>query len=203
MDANKKFWERVAKLYTPMQEKTNSALYALVIDRCKKHIAPTARVLELACGTGQFTFPLCACAAHWEATDFSEKMIQEAQKRAASFPVSFAVKDASALTYPDASFDVVLIANALHIMPEAEKALAEIRRVLRPGGLLLAPTFVYEGSYNRLRIAVMELAGFKTFHHWTLDTYAEYLRQQGYRVIENTLVPGRPLPEALAVCTPD
>ena len=50
--------------------------------------------------------------------------------------------DATALPYADDSFDAVLIANALHVMPEPEKALREIDRVLRPGGILIAPNFM-------------------------------------------------------------
>jgi ubiquinone/menaquinone biosynthesis C-methylase UbiE len=49
------------------------------------------------------------------------------------------VADATALPYADDSFDAVLIANALHVMPEPEKALREIDRALRLGGILIAP----------------------------------------------------------------
>ena len=45
-------------------------------------------------------------------------------------------------------FDAAVISNALHIMPEPEKALAEIRRVLKPGGILIAPTFMAVGSIS-------------------------------------------------------
>ena len=56
--------------------------------------------------------------------------------------------DATALSYADDSFDAVLIANALHVMPEPEKALREIDRALRLGGILIAPVFpiVKEGK---------------------------------------------------------
>lgn len=64
-------------------------------------------------------------------------------------------------------FDVVLIANALHIMPQPDEALKEIRRVLKPNGILIAPTFVYEGEINKVRLLVMEKIGFKTFYQWT------------------------------------
>ena len=43
--------------------------------------------------------------------------------------------------YADQSFDVVIVVNALHIVPEPEKALSEIRRVLKDDGVLVAPTF--------------------------------------------------------------
>lgn len=46
------------------------------------------------------------------------------------------------MPYADASFDAVIIVNALHLLPEPEFALREIARVLRPDGILIAPNFV-------------------------------------------------------------
>ncbi len=65
------------------------------------------------------------------ATDYSGGMIREAKKGAIPANLTFEAADATALPYADDSFDVVLIANALHVMPEPEKALREIDRVLR------------------------------------------------------------------------
>ena len=47
------------------------------------------------------------------------------------------------LPYADKSFDVVIVSNALHIVPQPEKALAEIHRILRDDGVLIAPTFTH------------------------------------------------------------
>lgn len=56
------------------------------------------------------------------------------------------VQDMFNLPYADKSFDVVIVSNALHIVPEPEKALREIRRVLRDDGVLIAPTFTHLGN---------------------------------------------------------
>ena len=54
----------------------------------------------------------------------------------------------------------MVISNALHIMPYPEKALKEIERVLKPEGILFAPTFIHgEGAGFRFRVRMMELAG--------------------------------------------
>lgn len=98
----------------------------------------------------------------WEATDFSENMIVEARKKPRSSRLHFSVQDATALLYAPDSFDAVVISNALHIMPHPELALAEIKRVLKPGGILYAPTFVHgRGAGFRLRAWLLTLAGFK------------------------------------------
>ncbi len=193
MDNNKRFWERVAKLYTPIQEKSNHRLYAAVIERCGMYITEHKRVLELACGTGQFTLPLYEKARYWEATDFSERMTEETQKRCPFVHVS--VQDATHLSHESNSFHVVLIANALHIMPEPDRALSEIKRVLCDDGILLAPTFVYEGRINRFRMWLTTQLGFKTFYKWTLHELSDYLEKAGFQVIETVLIPGSPLPE--------
>lgn len=87
-------------------------------------------------------------------------------------------KDATALPYAPETFDAVVISNALHIMPNPKAALSEIRRVLKPDGILIAPTFTAAGSvFGRLKIRIMELSGFKVFHKWDSKRYLDFLRQ--------------------------
>ncbi len=203
MDDNKKFWERVARLYTPLQERSNRELYRQVYERCRRHLNTEDQVLELACGTGQFTFALCPSVHSWEATDFSAKMVHELSKRIPEdlkTKIKVSVQDATSLPYEDSSFDVVFIANALHIMPEPEKALSEIRRVLKPGGRLIAPTFVYEGKMNKVRLWLLDKAGFKTFNRWSLDGLVDFLARNGFETTASDTIAGKLLPEGLVVC---
>ena len=194
MKTGKRFWDTFAGLYAPIQERSNHALYQQVAALCAPYITQKDRVLELACGTGQLTLPLWKQAAFWEATDYSEPMIRELEKRCPP-ELHCAVRDATALPYEDGSFQVVLMANALHIMPNPEQALKEIHRVLSPGGIFLVPTFVYEGKVNRLRMKLMLLAGFPSFHEWTMAELIRFVEQSGFRTTEQTLVKGDPLPE--------
>ena len=195
MDDNKKFWERTSKLYAPIQEHSNRKLYEAVTKRCGDYLSSDARVLELASGSGQLTHPLSPRAGSWLATDFSPRMLEQLRRRCGA-SVETAIADATALQYRDSSFDAVLIGIALHIMPQPEKALAECFRVLRSGGILLAPTFVYEGRPNRLRMWLTTKVGLRTYHEWTSADLADALRQAGFRVVESELLPADPLPEA-------
>ncbi len=197
---NKKFWEKVAKLYTPMHERKNAKLYQELCGIISKSLDKNMQVLELACGTGQLTFPLCKKVARWEATDFSEKMIEEAKVRGSNLPVTFTVQDATNLPYDDGKFDTVVIANALHIMPNPDKALTEIQRVLKKGGLLIAPTFVYDGKINKIRIGFMEMIGFHTFHKWKSDEYIEFVCKKGFDLIDSSVIVGEMLPECILIC---
>ena len=104
-------------------------------------------VLELATGTGLIAKNIVNAAAHIEATDASPEMIAEAKRDNRSAKLHFSVQDMFRLPYVEESFDVVIVSNALHIVPQPEKALAEIRRVLKDDGVLIAPTFTHAGKF--------------------------------------------------------
>lgn len=83
--------------------------------------------------------------------DFSEQMILESKKRGDYDNLTFEIADATSLSFTDQEFDCVLIANALHIMPKPDEAIKEIYRVLKPIGILFAPTFLWkEGRQRKL-----------------------------------------------------
>lgn len=194
-NSNKRFWQRMARLYAPFM-KSAAPLYEAIGERCRPYLTREMSVLELACGSGQLSFRLAESARQWEATDFSEKMLTEALKRSRPQNLRFSVQDATNLPYPAASFDAVLIANALHIMPEPDKALAEIRRVLKPSGLLLAPTFIW-GTDALLYIStwLMARAGFYVFHKWREEEFTAYVEARSFTVLEQKMLGGsiRPL----------
>ncbi|MET0312385.1 MAG: methyltransferase domain-containing protein [Burkholderiaceae bacterium] len=107
-------------------------------------LATGERVLDVACGTGLASFPaLHAVGPSGEVVgvDIAGEMVGIAQRRAAARRLSnirFARMDAEAMDFPGGTFDVVLCALGLMYMPEPERALREMRRVLRPGGRIVA-----------------------------------------------------------------
>lgn len=188
---NKSFWQRFAKLYSPIMEKSSARLYRDICDRICPDLNREMNVLELACGTGQLSYPLSGRVRLWEATDFSEAMIAEAKKKNTSRRLHFSVQDATALPYATGSFDAVVISNALHIMPHPEKALSEIWRVLKPDGLLFAPTFVHgESTGFRPRVKLMELAGFHTYHKWNAEEFTAFIERYDFEVIHQETLGG-------------
>ena len=187
---NKGFWDRWAKRYD-FAMSGDGRTYAQIISRMKKVLNRNMTVLELACGTGLLSVRLAGNVKLLEATDFSEEMIRQAKAKVHSLHLRFSVQDATNLPYAPGTFDAVVISNALHIMPGPEKALAEIRRVLKPGGLLIAPTFTAAGSLSgRMRIRLMELSGFKVFHKWTPKEYLDFLKDNGFTVIGRAVYGG-------------
>ncbi len=105
----------------------------------------------------------------------------------------FEVADATDLPYENHSFDVVLIANALHVMPEPEKALKEIERVLKEDGLLIAPNFVshQSGIISCLWSGILRIAGITFEHQWSGEEYLSWLGQNGWRVQYKKSCPAR------------
>lgn len=182
MKDNKGFWDRWAGRYDRFMSGDKDT-YAQIVNRMKKELNRNMDVLELACGTGILSVQLAGNVKMLEATDFSEEMIKQAKQKCHSSRLHFSVQDATALPYAPETFDAVIISNALHIMPEPEKALAEIRRVLKPGGILIAPTFMAAGSLSgRMRIRLMELSGFKAFYKWTPQGYLNFLKENGFEI---------------------
>lgn len=89
------------------------------------------------------------------------------------------------------SFDAVVISNALHIMPHPEKALSEVRRVLKPDGVLVRSDICHgEGSGLRLRVKLMELAGFHTYHKWNAEEFTAFIARFGFEVIHQETLGG-------------
>jgi len=186
---NKKVWN----LYAPIYERAMRAdrkVYQYMYDRIPQ-VIEGREVLELATGPGLLAKHVAYAAKRMVATDYAEGMIREAKKGTYSSNLTFEVADATALPYQDNSFDVVLIANALHIMPSPETALREIRRVLRPGGILIAPNFVEhkKGAVSRIWSGILQLAGISFEHQWSEKEYLDFLRRNGWNVTYHKLMP--------------
>jgi ubiquinone/menaquinone biosynthesis methyltransferase len=100
------------------------------------------RALDLATGTGDIAFGLAARGAHVVGLDITHRMLQLAkEKRPSPAAVTFVTGDMMALPFPDGAFDLVTTGYGIRNVPLIEPAIAEIRRVLRPGGLLLSLDF--------------------------------------------------------------
>jgi ubiquinone/menaquinone biosynthesis C-methylase UbiE len=98
----------------------------------------TGEVLEIAIGTGR-NLPLYPPGVRLTGVDFSLQMLELARRRAAQLGrrVDLRLGDAQVLDFPDASFDTVVCTLSLCAIPDERRAIAEMRRVLRPGGRLL------------------------------------------------------------------
>ena len=188
MQEHKDFWDKNAGRYDRFMRKDRAAY-----DEMYELIRPLVRhktVLELATGTGLIARHIVNAAAYIEATDASAEMIAEARRDNHSAKLHFSVQDMFRLPYVDKSFDVAIVSNALHIVPQPEKALAEIKRVLRDDGVLIAPTFTHaENSFSaKVKAFFMRLAGFPLHSKWTSEAYLKFLEQNGWTAQKSTVL---------------
>lgn len=197
-------WDLAAAGYEHCWKQQLAPAHAGVFHRAA--IAPGEHVLDVACGTGIVSFAAArAVGPHGRVTgvDLSGQMVEFASRRADVHQVynaRFLRMNAEQLDFADASFDAVTCALGLMYVPDPVKALAEMRRVLRPGGRLslavwgdrslcgwsevfrivddevkseVCPLFFSLGEPRTLEYACRD-AGFRSMRQHRMPTYLEY-----------------------------
>jgi SAM-dependent methyltransferase len=117
------------------------------------------RLLDVGCGTGSLAFTAAALHPRSEIVgiDRSEAFIDYARSRASDPRLTFEIGDAVSLPYSDASFDKCLCLLVMQLIPDARRALAEMRRVTRPGGTVAAS--VWDRDNNELHTVFWDRVG--------------------------------------------
>ncbi|HUG85697.1 MAG TPA: class I SAM-dependent methyltransferase [Euzebya sp.] len=112
----------------------------LFLQRLRDQLGGARSVLEVGVGTGRVAVPLAQGGLHVTGVDISERML--AVLRAKRSPVDAQVADATDLPFATDRFDAGLAVHVLHLIPAWQEAVAELVRVVRPGGRIISPWFV-------------------------------------------------------------
>ena len=123
---------------------SNSAEYL------RPHLQPTTRLLDVGAGPGTITADFAGIVAHVTAIEISDEALSLSRGLAADrglTTVDFAVEDVHALSFADASFDVVHAHQVLQHVEDPVQALREMRRVTVPGGIVAARDADYAGFH--------------------------------------------------------
>lgn len=129
----------------------------LVVERAV--VEPGMDVLDVACGTGNATLPAARAGARATGLDLSPDLLAIARERAADamIEVEWVEGDAQELPFEDDSFDRVLSVFGHMFAPDHQRTAAEMKRVLRPGGVIAIACWTPEGAIGRMFRTIAEL----------------------------------------------
>jgi ubiquinone/menaquinone biosynthesis C-methylase UbiE len=144
--------------------------YEQLMGRWSKKLAPlfidfaglsaAEKILDVGCGNGSLTFALARAADLKEIVgiDYSPVFVEEARRRNSDPRITFRQADACNLPFEDGAFDRALALLVLHFVPETGKAVAEMRRVVRRGGVIAATVWDHLGGMPGMRMMIDTVA---------------------------------------------
>ncbi|MGI9341489.1 MAG: class I SAM-dependent methyltransferase [Gammaproteobacteria bacterium] len=137
-----KFWDRIAERYAK-RPIADEAAYERKLEITRKYLRPDMHVLEFGCGTGSTAILHAPHVERIHAIDISAKMLDIAKRRADEAGVgnvNFDQLTLEQLGATEESFDAVLGLSILHLLDDKDAAIAEVHRLLKPGGVFISST---------------------------------------------------------------
>lgn len=183
------YWDRLANKYDRSMRILGRPLPRM-LELVAAELEGAGDVLEVAAGTGLVTVVAARTARRVVATDYSSSMLDVLRDRLEAeriANVEIAQADVEALEYAESSFDAVVAANVLHLVPDLDAALREMARVLRPGGTLIVPTFCHaETVTSQVFSRLMSIASFPGRRRLAVEGLTSAVRDAGLepRVVE-------------------
>jgi len=190
---DKRYWERHAQKYDLSMRLIGKPMPRMA-ELAAEAVRGAGRVLEVAAGTGLVTAAIARSAEQVVATDYASAMVEMLRGRVQSaglVNVTCQQADLYALPFESASFDAVVAANVLHLVPDLDGAIASLRRVVRPGGKLVVPTFCHDETIlSALVSRVLGLTGFPGHRRFTSASLQRALADSGLRIAKCEVIAG-------------
>ena len=184
------FWSRIAGVYDLIETIYNKKANVAATDYVASLMDKDDSVLECACGTGMFSVKMAPNVERLTATDLSEGMLDEIRKKCRGMDnVLIEEGDITALKYADDSFDKAMAANVIHLLDDPKKAVDELRRVVKPGGTIIIPTYIHYGESLAAKLFDKAGAGFK--RHFDDSSYELFFEQLGIKNVRYHVCEGR------------
>ena len=196
------FWDKVSPVYDLMEEVYNHKVFVGTGEKVAEYIEKKDVVLECACGTGAISVYIAPKCRMLVASDFSVGMLRRASRKCRKFHnVFFKKADITNLKCKDERFDKVVAGNVIHLVPNPEKAMAELNRVVKPGGKIIIPTYINMTTKSAgIAVKVIDRLGADFKRQFDLNSYKKFFEDLGYADVEYSVVDGR-MPCAIAVIT--
>ena len=184
------FWSKISGVYDLVENIYNGKANERTTGYVASLMDKDDKVLECACGTGMFSVKIAPCVNALTATDFADGMLKRAKKKCSKFSnVLVESGDITALKYEDNSFDKAVAANVIHLLDDPKKAIDELKRVVKPGGTIVIPTYIHFERSVAADVFNKAGAGFK--RHFDEDTYKDFFRELGIENVRYKVCEGR------------
>lgn len=193
-------WDKLSPFYDFFETLYNGKCYKGIAEKIKDYVTEEDIVLECACGTGLLTLPMAQKCKKLVATDYSIGMLRQTRKKVAKYS-NTKVKEASILELPfeDNKFDVVVAANVIHLLDEPDKAISELKRVCKPNGKIIMPTYINKEKKNaEFAAKLLSAVGVNFKRQFSLDSYKTFLAEHHISNVHYSVVEGR-MPCAFAI----
>ena len=150
------FWNRHAAGYAkrPVADEES---YRRKLDLTRGYLAADTDMMEFGCGTGSTAIALSPSVARIRATDISDAMLAIARDKAAAvgiMNITFEQAAIEDIEVADEGYDAVLGHSILHLVADRQAVIAQVRRMLKPGGVFISSTVCLRGSMPGLGLVL-------------------------------------------------
>ena len=184
------FWSRIAGVYDLIETIYNGKANARTTDYVASLMDKEDKVLECACGTGMFSVKIAPRVKSLVATDFAVGMLRKTRRKCRSMDnIIIEHGDITHLKYENNSFDKVVAANVIHLLDDPNIALDELRRVVKPGGTIIIPTYIHFGDSKAAKL--FNKAGANFQRHFDADSYPKFFKEMGIDNAKFNICDGR------------
>ena len=184
------FWSRIAGIYDLIENVYNGKANRRTTDYVASLMDSEDNVLECACGTGMFSVKIAPRVKELTATDFSDGMLKRTRKKCRNLEnISVENGDITNLRFEDNVFDKAVAANVIHLLDDPKKAIDELRRVVKPGGQIIIPTYIHFEESKAAVLFDKAGAGFK--RHFDENSYKEFFKSLGIENVSYRVCEGR------------
>jgi phosphatidylethanolamine/phosphatidyl-N-methylethanolamine N-methyltransferase len=199
------YWNKVAPKYDRIVRQ-DLPVYDAMYDVLLPYLNSQSRVLDVASGTGILAIRIAEHVKEVRGADISSGMVDLAKRKAREQNAencSFNVQDIYMLSYERKSFDVIIAANVLHLLDDPAKALSRLSGFLKPGGVMLLPTYCHGETLLSMFVSrIAALAGFQVRSRWSVKSYIKFIDSSGFTVGESRCLKGL-FPIALVIAVPE
>ncbi len=188
------FWDKFAFVYDLFENAYNGKVNKEVPRIVADLIFPADEVLECACGTGMFSLHIAPKCKSLTATDFSPNMLAKAKKKLTRAGITNTIlefADITSLKYEDNSFDKIVAGNVIHLLDDPLSAMKEFERIVRPGGMIIIPTYLTYSEQSKGAASFLNKLGANFRQRFDMESYRKFFSDMGYPNVQYRVAEGR------------